>query len=148
MDPSTVTDMFKQIISGEDIPKIHTLLKRLNPEVAAKKLGGWPYSILTNLAHADHWQRIWLARIEGAKRPKFPEDWRIPDPSEFEELRTSFLSGLDRCLAITRSDEFAHHMKSDDAALHTLISTAIHNAYHIGQIKLMAQILGNEDDED
>lgn len=141
MDGATVLDLFRQIESGEDIPKISNLLKKMTVEQACAKGEDWPYSILTNLAHADFWQQIWLARILGEPRPKFKDDWRIPAPEEFHAIRKSFLSGLDTALKIVTEWPIEHKMKSDDAALHTLMSIAIHDAYHIGQIKLMARLV-------
>lgn len=146
MDAKTVANLFDQIASGEDIPKVDNLLKRMSAETAAQTLPGWPYSILTNLAHADFWQRIWLNRIEGRPRPKFKDDWRVPAPSEFEELRASFLEGLERSRAIAKNWPVEHKMESDDKALHLLVSLAVHDAYHIGQMKLMARILSGKDD--
>jgi len=141
MDASTVVDLFDQIIEGEDIPKIGHLLKRMDAETAARSLPGWPYSILTNLAHADFWQQTWLGRIEGTPRPKFQDDWRVPSAEEFPAVRESFLRNLQRARDIAGRWPVAHRAKSDERALHMLVSLAVHDAYHIGQIKLMARIL-------
>lgn len=113
----------------------------MKPETATKLPQGWPYSILTNLEHADFWQRVWLARLEGKPRPQWEADWRVPDESEFESVRASFLGNFKRAAAIVESWPRDHGLKSDDEALHSLVSLAVHNAYHIGQIKLMARIL-------
>lgn len=140
MDSHTVLDLFQQIITGEDIPQISYLLKRIKPEAAIQKLPGWPYSILTNLEHADYWQRIWLARISGAKRPSLTEDWREPEAHEFEGIRARFIENLNQAEQLAASWPYAKH-PDHDKKLHTLVSLAIHDAYHIGQIKLMARIL-------
>lgn len=144
MDAPTVADALQQLVSGEDIPKIHHLLKRLKPEEAARQLPGWPYSLLTNLAHADFWQRLWLARIEGTPRPKYEDDWSVPLEGEFAAVRTSFLKNLDRALDIAENWPRDNKMVDDDKALHLLLSLVIHNAYHIGQMKLMARLLQAE----
>lgn len=133
-------DLFRQIISGEDIPQVSHLLKRMKPEFAVRRLSGWPYSILTNLEHADYWQRIWLARITGEKRPSITKDWREPDISEFDQIRDSFLSNLARAEHLAASWPYSDDPDSDKK-LHTLVSLAVHDAYHIGQLKLMASIL-------
>ncbi|MBS1713848.1 MAG: DinB family protein [Armatimonadetes bacterium] len=141
MDAATVADLFDQIIGGEDIPKIGYLLQRMSPETASRTVPGWPYSVLTNLAHADFWQQIWLARLEGKPRPKFRDDWRVPEPEEFEPVRSSFLTNLKRARQMVADWPLGHDLESDDKALHMLVSLAVHDAYHIGQIKLMARIL-------
>lgn len=141
MDSVTISDTFDQVISGEDIPQIGRLLKSLSPEAAATVPEGSPYSILTNLEHTDFWQRVWLARLDGTRRPNFRDDWRVPDASEYEAIRASFLANLARAKAIADSWPVDHHMKSDAVALRTLVSLAIHTTYHIGQIKLMARMI-------
>jgi hypothetical protein len=80
MDPLTVAETFRQIMSGDDIPKVDYLLKRMAPEQASARLAGWPYSILTNLEHADFWQRIWLGRLTGGKKPAFTQTGASPVP--------------------------------------------------------------------
>lgn len=139
MDPTTVADLLEQIVTGEDIPQIESLLKRMNPETAVMKLENWPYSILTNLEHADYWQRIWLARIEETPKPKLTEDWRVPSADEFPSIREGFLTNLDRARRLAKSWPYGDDPQSDKK-LHTLVSLAVHDAYHIGQIKLMARI--------
>lgn len=141
MDGTTVADLFDQIVSGEDIPKIEHLLKRISPENAARLLPGTPYSLLTNLAHADFWQKTWLSRIEGGKRPQFKDDWRVPPVEEFESLRASFLGGLRRAREIAHSWPVPHNLENDDRALHVLVSLAVHDAYHIGQMKLIQRMV-------
>ncbi|MBS1723405.1 MAG: DinB family protein [Armatimonadetes bacterium] len=141
MDAATVAETFRQIIDGDDIPQIRHLLKRMKVEQAVLVPDDWPYSILTNLAHADFWQTVWLNRLQGKPRPKFQDDWREPEPSEFEAIRDSFLTGLDKAHELSQSWPIDHGMKSDESALKTLVALAVHDAYHIGQIKLMARIL-------
>ena len=150
MDAVTIADLYDQIIEGEDIPKIAYLLRRLPAEKAAHMLPGWPYSILTNLAHADFWQRVWLGRLEGRPKPKFQDDWRIPRLEEYDEIRASFLDNLLHARKIAQKWPVDHHVTNDERALHTLVSLAVHDAYHIGQIKLMSRILdgGAEESEE
>src|ERR1044071_2143871 len=66
MDRAVVKELFRQIIEGVDIPAAESLLKNITPEKAAMKLDASPYSILTNLAHADFWQQVWLV-VPGLK---------------------------------------------------------------------------------
>lgn len=140
--------MLHQVLTGVDIPKVEPMLKRLSAEDAARTLDGFPYSILTNLAHMDFWQRVWLARLEGTPRPGWKDDWKMPDPSQFSPLRISVVNGMKRAIALASADPFIHQMKSDDVAVKTLIAMAVHDAYHIGQIKLIARVLSSVRDKD
>ncbi|MCH8274209.1 MAG: DinB family protein [Armatimonadetes bacterium] len=146
LSPQTVAETLTQVIEGEDIPKPKSLLRNITPEKAARKLPHMPYSILTNLAHTDFWQTLWLNKLKGLPRKSITEDWRVPNPDEWQEVRESFLAGLDEAHAIAAAQPFKHKMRSDEAAVNTLIALAIHNAYHLGQINLLkrAMRLGNE----
>ena len=139
-----MAEVFRQIVDGDDIPQIGHLLKRMTAEQASTSIPGVPYTILTNLEHADFWQRIWLGRLTGGKKPSFKDDWREPDPSEYETIRGSFLANLAKAHEIASSKPFDHKMKSDDVAVKTLIMIPVHDAYHIGQIKLLACMLSTQ----
>jgi hypothetical protein len=141
MDPKTTYDALKQIWDGDDIPAPRTMLARIKPEDAARKLPGAPYSLLTNLAHADMWNRIWLARLNNTKRPDMMKDWRVPSASEFDSLRASFLDGIQEAMRIASSKPFKHEMKDDIVAVRTLHMIAVHTAYHCGQMNLLKRMM-------
>ena len=138
MDPGreVIVETFRQIIEGADIPVARTLLN-ITAERAAEKPPDMPYSILTNLAHANFWQEIWLDRLEGKRARNFLEDWKTPPAEEWHTVRAQVLGGLDKAVLIAKSEPFGHKMKSDSAAFKTLIQIAIHDAYHLGQINLI-----------
>lgn len=136
-----MADMFEQIISGEDISEVSGLLSSLTVAEASVQLPNTPYSIVTLLYHADYWQKIWLNRIEGSPKPKVLKDWLIPAATEFDNISESFLNNLHRAHKIAKSWPIEHKMKSESIALHVLISLAIHDAYHIGQIQLLVSII-------
>ena len=140
MDPKTAYDALRQIWEGDDIPAPKAMLARMKGADAAKKLPGAPYSLLTNLAHTDFWNRIWLARLKNEKRPNMLKDWRVPAASEFEDLRASFLEGIEEAMRIALSSPFRHEMKSDDVAVRTLNTMAVHTAYHCGQMNLLKRM--------
>jgi uncharacterized damage-inducible protein DinB len=137
----TIVELFRQMEEGGDIPPARQVLSRLTPELAATKLPNWPYSILTNLAHAVFWQNNWLAHVRGERAQSFTNDWRVPDPSEFGSLRKEFLDGFAEARRIAESQPFDHKMKSDDIAIKTLMYIAIHNSYHLGQMNLLKRQL-------
>ena len=129
-----LADLYRQLASGVDIPAPKALLSRIKPEDAARVLPGVPYSLLTNLAHMHFWQDLWLNKIKGAPRPSFLEDWKEPPTSEFPSIRKAFLEGFEEAGAM------ANNHPSEEHAL-VLVSIAIHNAYHLGQIKLIKRAL-------
>jgi hypothetical protein len=139
MDPgrAVVRELFRQIIDGTDIPAAESLLRNVTPEKAAIKLDNMPYSILTNLAHADFWQQIWLDRLHGKRARRITEDWKAPAAGEWPQVRASFLANLGRASEIAAAEGFDHRMKSDEIAIKTLLQIAIHDAYHLGQVNLL-----------
>jgi len=140
-----VADLFRQILSGEDILRRRLLLARLKPEASAERLPDVPYSLLGNLYHAVFWHRVWLGRLTGGKRPAWKDDWKEPGPEALDALRDEFLDGLNRALAMVEAEPFEHRMESDARALHLLMSLAIHDAYHLGQIKLIKRMMATRD---
>jgi uncharacterized damage-inducible protein DinB len=141
MDPKSIAEVFQQIIDGDDIPAPAGMLKTIKTESAAKRLSGFPYSILENLWHAVFWQTIWLNRLEGKKALSFIADWQSPDPSEFPVLRTQFIANLEKARKTAGGKHFKHKMDSDEKAVKTLVAMAIHDSYHIGQINLMKRVI-------
>ncbi len=137
----TLREAIRQVLEGTDFDPADKVLGNLTPEQATTKLPGWPYSIATNLAHTDHWQRIWLARLEGTKRPKSFPDFPEISPEDWPEVRDQFLANFERTMAIAKAEPFEHQMKSDKVAVKILLEIAIHNAYHIGQMKLLKRLL-------
>jgi hypothetical protein len=151
MDRSAVIEALRQVWEGMDIPPAESLLRNVSVDTAAKKLPWMPYSILTNVAHADFWQRVWLNRLKGLRVQSFTEDWKTPPAEEWPQVRSAFLEHFQEAIAIAKADAFEHKMKSDEVAVRTLLQIAIHNAYHVGQVNLLKRELrlhGKLPDED
>lgn len=132
-----MVEALEQVWKGVDIAPPESLLKNISQANAAIRLPNAPYSILTNLAHAAFWQRIWLDRLLGRKAASFTQDWKVPADEKWKEVRAQFLAEFREVLQLAKAEPFAHHMKSDDLARKTLLQIAIHNAYHLGQINLL-----------
>ncbi len=145
MDRPTLAEVYRQILSGSDIPAPSRLLGGIRADKAAVRLPGFPYSILENLWHAVFWQTIWLERLEGKASMKFTEDWQSPPASEFPKLKARFIANIERAHRLCSGRSLKHKMKSDDAALKVLVSMAIHDAYHMGQINVMKRVLRKRD---
>jgi uncharacterized damage-inducible protein DinB len=141
MDPKTVAEVFRQTIEGLDIPAPAGMLRTIKASDAARRLPGFPYSILENLWHAVFWQEIWLNRVEGKKAASFMQDWQSPDPTEFADLRARFVANEERARKLCSARAFKHKMASEEKALQTLVAMAVHDAYHLGQINLMKRAM-------
>lgn len=141
MDRLTAAEALRQVLKGKDFQTPAAVLSRITSQAATRVPNGAPYSIATNIAHADFWQRLWLCRLKGLRRPRIQDDWRVPEAGEWAHTRSSFLEGMQEALDIAESRPFKHEMKSDEAAIKTLLEIAIHNAYHIGQVALLKRLL-------
>jgi len=137
MDPQTVSSVLNQIWIGADFPPPESILRNVNAEDAAAVPVGFKYSLLTLVEHTDFWQRIWLGRLTGSKKPDFRKDWRIPEPSEWPAVRQGFLDRFQEALSVANAEPFVHRLDSDETACRVLTQIAVHNAYHVGQFVLV-----------
>ncbi|RYG37162.1 hypothetical protein EON81_07500 [bacterium] len=122
----SVREALRQLIDGRDFSSPRSVL-RISAERACEKKPGAPYSIAENVAHADGWQRLWLAQIKGEERPPHT-DWPGVNPNEWPAIRESFCAGLEEALGLA---EKAEH----DAE--TFLRIVLHGSYHIGQCVLL-----------
>ena len=143
MDARTAAEALRQVWEGRDFPPPKQILSRLPAEDAAKIPSGFKYSILTLVEHNNLWNGIWLGRLVDRKRPDMTKDWRVPKPSEWLEVRSQFLEGLEEAIAIAEAKPFRHKMKSDEVAIQALLQIAVHTAYHVGQFVLIKRALKN-----
>ena len=125
-----------QLISGRNIDPPAKLLANIKPESAARLPPGAPYSIATNVAHADIWQRVWLAQLEGNPRFNPFPDFPAISAESWPETRDSFLANLDRARELA-----AECAPNDEKRQAKLLQFAVHGAYHIGQMKLLKRLL-------
>ena len=141
MDPKTAAEALRQVWEGRDFPPPKRILSNVKAEDAARVPAGFKYSILTLTEHNNLWNGIWLGRLVDRKRPDMTEDWRVPKPAEWPEIRSRFLEGMEEALAIAEANPFRHKMKSDEVAIQTLLQIAVHTAYHVGQFVLIKRAL-------
>lgn len=143
MDLTALALVFTHILEGYDIPAPEGMLK-VSKERAAVKHEDIPYSLLTNLAHAVLWQTFWLNKLAGGRKKsnmtEWKDDFRVPDPSEFPELKKQFIEGIKQAKAVAESSPFEHQCDSDDEAIDCLCRIAVHAAYHCGQLSLLKRI--------
>lgn len=141
---NAVLEALDQVREGMDFTPAAKLLGRLSAEDATAKPAGWPYSIAENVAHAEYWQRLWLARFRGEKRPKVDRarwDWPLVAPEEWPQVRDAWTEGMRDASELAAAEPFQHAMTSEYVAMRTLLQIAVHNAYHVGQVKLMKRLL-------
>ena len=136
-----VQEALRQVVEGDDFESAKSLLKTVKAADAVKVLRGMPYSLATNVAHADIWNRLWLARLEG--KPKFNPfpDFPAVDEKDWPAVRAAFVDNLNRAHEIASAEPFVHKCKSDESARKILLKIAVHSAYHLGQIKLLKRAL-------
>lgn len=143
MDAATVAETLRQVIEGTDFASTKRLVN-IKADLACAVKEGFPYSIATNIWHCDYWNRLWLAKLQGTKRPTgniWAEDWQVPQPSDWKEVKVRFLANLARAHQIASAQPFTHAMKSDEEAVKVLNQIAVHTAYHVGQVALLKRIL-------
>jgi hypothetical protein len=148
MDPTVAALALRQVWEGRDFAPPKSVLNRVTPEKAAMVPPGFKYSLLTLVEHTDFWQRVWLARLNGEKALDFTKDWRVPDASEWKEVRARFLANFEAAIGIAERQPFTHAMESDEAAINKLLQIAVHNAYHVGQFVLLKRAVTGITDED
>ncbi len=143
MNREILVQVFDQILEGWDIPTPAGML-RVKAENAAIKHPEAPYSLLTNLAHAVLWQDFWIQKLNGGRKNsnmiEWKNDFRVPETSEWKELRSRFLDGLKQARDMAASESFSHHAENDLVAAQTLVQIAVHAAYHCGQMNLLKRI--------
>lgn len=125
-----VREALRQVIEGHDFNAPRSLL-RISAERACQRKPNAPYSIAENVAHAVQWQRLWLARIKGERKPEIV-DWPKVDPEQWPEIREEFCAGLEEAMHLAET-------ATDDQSA-ALLQIAVHGAYHVGQWNLLKRL--------
>lgn len=134
-------------VDGEFISRPH-LLRDLTLEQAAMRPPGLSHSIYEELWHTAKWQSIVVRRDEAAaaawneEGPQFPTE--TPHNQQmWTDLVTEFLEGAATAAALgstpgARVEEARPGVTLADR----LQSLAVHNAYHLGKIVALRQMIG------
>ncbi len=142
---SGTKEAIRQLITGNDFEPPERMLADLTPEQATAVPEGFPYSIADQVGHMLFWQKRWLGRIYERtlerKRGKLGE-WRAVSLEEWDTVRSAFLAGLHEA-EVTAQDEseLERRLWNGDTVDEILLMLALHNAYHLGQIALLRQML-------
>lgn len=138
MDP--VAEALRQVVEGADFTPPEELLRTVKPAQAVAMVPGSPYSIATNVAHADIWNRLWLARLRGEKKFNPFPDFPSISEADWPSVRDRFVENLVAAQGVAEAKS-KHAMKSDEAAAKVLLQIAVHTAYHLGQVRLLKRLL-------
>lgn len=135
------------------------IVENLTEEQAHARVAGSPHSIYDEVWHAAYWQEVMLGRVHGRGTPS-PEHNAMSFPDEaavraetWTDLCRRFLSGAEEAAAIADGDA----EKLDSVVLcpspsnptrsmtvrEQLESFAAHNAYHLGRVVLLRQLMGS-----
>jgi uncharacterized damage-inducible protein DinB len=119
--------------------------------------GAAPRCIYEEIWHMAYWQEISLDWVQGKPTP-YPEHASEGFPSNFDEpwekLRSRFLAGTQTAAAIANDTDRLEvtvacptnperNRPADMTVREQLESLAAHNAYHLGRVVLLRQLLGN-----
>ena len=131
------------------------ILEGLTDDLVHRELPNIPHTIYAELWHLTFWQQItldWIAGIE-TPYPTKPSDGFATKPytESWEKLQQRFLSGAEKAAAAaqdaTRLDQSIRCPSRPGAPTRVmsvrdqLISLAAHNAYHLGRIVVLRQLL-------
>jgi DinB superfamily len=149
---SASVDAVKELLAGDGhyVPPPR-LLEDLTEAQAMTTPSGSPSSIAQVLSHTHYCQEEELAGLRGEPwpRPPFVRPVHLDDtfapipPGSWPTLVAAFLAGLEACKRLAEAQPDAVSPARDDTtANYDLAGTALHNAYHLGQIVLLRRMLG------
>jgi uncharacterized damage-inducible protein DinB len=134
-------------IGGEFMPR-ERLLSGLDLEQVTARPGGVEHSIFDELWHAAEWQRIVVERDEpgGEAWAEGGNPFPASDPTRIEEWRElveKFLRGARQATEWGAAQEGRGvEVVPGWSVVDVLASLAVHNAYHLGKIVALRQVLG------
>jgi uncharacterized damage-inducible protein DinB len=126
----------------------------VTPELAARRIDGFPHSIADLIFHMNYWMNYELKRIRGEK-PKYPEHNAESFPStpqSWDRLKRDFSWFLGEFAKLAQSprEELDRHLESihpgdrlQSSTLEAVLWQMVaHNSYHTGQIATIRRALG------
>jgi uncharacterized damage-inducible protein DinB len=135
------------------------IVENLTEEQAHARVAGAAHSIYAEVWHAAYWQEVMLGRVHGRETPS-PDHNSVSFPTEeqvraesWEDLAARFLRGVEEAAAIADGDveklqqvvrcPSPSNPQRRMTIVEQLESFAAHNAYHLGRVVLLRQMLGN-----
>ena len=129
-------------------------LEGLTIEDAERRLLNTSHSIAEIVAHMDFWQSWFCRRCTGEGEPppaKAALGWPAVRPGSWPEVQAKFLAGLERAANLEKDERTAekritpaieHPPLAEYTVGDALVHMANHNAYHLGQVVLLRQLMG------
>lgn len=139
-------------------PSVREALADVTADVAATKLRSGRNSIWELVLHLAHGRHLLVERLTNAPGANFPrpirEPWWPVAPADRSDLAwQNDLALLDRYHRIlidaierATSEQLARVPSGGEAMAHQLLGLALHDAYHAGQIRLLALEFGRVED--
>jgi len=134
------------------------ILENLSDELAHRALPGAPHTIYAEVWHAAWWQHVTLDWVGGVETPcpahntmSFPSDEQAQIES-WADLCRRFLDGAEKAAAVANRTDTERRVVCPSppgkpartmTVRDQLESLAAHNAYHLGRVVLLRQILGS-----
>jgi uncharacterized damage-inducible protein DinB len=153
-----MNELAQTLIAESAFPAPADILEAMSDELAHRAVPGAPHTIYQELWHLAFWQQITLNWITGIETP-YPARPSDPFPTEAQaaaepwaNLCRRFLDGAEKAASISNDSTRlstvvrcpsrpgwpVRHMSVQDQ----LIGLAAHNAYHLGRIVFLRQMLG------
>jgi uncharacterized damage-inducible protein DinB len=149
-----MNELGKALISNSAFAAPRTILEAIPGEIAHARPVLVPHSIYEEVWHMAFWQRITLDWVEGRATP-YPEHAAEGFPGNategWQDVCRRFLAGTQNAAAVASDGErlevvVACPRVGDAERVMTvreqLESLAAHNAYHLGRVVLLRQLLG------
>jgi len=154
-----MNELAKSLIANSAFAPPANILEAIEPDaVLAKPHAGIPHNIYAEVWHMAYWQEISLDWVQGKPTPVpdhasggFPTDAIAAAAEEpWDQLRARFLAGAENAAAIANDHDDLETLVAcptiGDADRTMTIrdqleSLAAHNAYHLGRIVLIRQLL-------
>jgi uncharacterized damage-inducible protein DinB len=135
------------------------ILEDLSEELAHRTIADAPHNIYAEVWHAAYWQDVMLGRVHGKGTPSpehntmsFPDEAAV-EAEKWSDLSARFLRGVTKAAAIASEDEeklqrvvlcpAPWNPARSMTVREQLESFAAHNAYHLGRVVLLRQLLGS-----
>jgi uncharacterized damage-inducible protein DinB len=135
------------------------ILENLSEEMAHRTIAAVPHTIYAEVWHAAYWQQVMLDRVHD-RDTRFPEHNAMSFPDEaavqaegWANLCARFLRGAGEAAAIAGEDHeklqrvvrcpATWNPARSMTVREQLESFAAHNAYHLGRVVLLRQMMGS-----
>jgi uncharacterized damage-inducible protein DinB len=155
-----MNELARALIGSSAFAPAKSILQAVSESSAHEKpaaaAGAAPRSIYEEVWHMAFWQEISLDWVQGKPTP-YPvhasEGFPVDASEPWDDLRERFLAGTQNAAAIANDTERLdvlvacptnpeRNRPADMTVREQLESLAAHNAYHLGRVVLLRQLLG------